>query len=267
MKQHRGYYSLIQFCPDPRRLEAANVGVVLFSPELRFCELKINPDLSLVTKIFGAQTVDKPLVEMAQRTLRNRLMKASQDWRDAEDLLRFAKREGNDLLLTAPQTILASDFSKELDTLFAQLVATASKPKRQPRTKKPNLKPLGELLLEGIPIEENVEVEIPGLGSRTFDYAFQNGAYNLVESGAFSRKLEDAQKKAQEYAVSGNLLFQESHQTDNPKKLIVVANFADTLTAEAKAGIEYVLEQHHTRLVPGERLPDFVEEVRQTAHL
>lgn len=267
MKQHRGYYSLIQFCPDPRRLEAANVGLVLYAPELSFCEVKINHDLSHVKKIFGAQTVDKPLIEMAQRSLRRRLLKASQDWRGIDDLLHFSKREGNDLLLTLPQTVLAPDFNDELETLYTQLVAKAPESTRQARTKKPSLKALHELRLEGVPIEENVEVEIPGLGVRRFDYAFQNGVYNLVESGAFSRRVEDAQKKAQEYAVSGNLLFRVTRETDTPKQLIVVANFSETLSSEAQKSIEYVLEQHHTRLVLGDRLPEFVDEVRQTAHL
>ncbi|HWB02533.1 MAG TPA: DUF3037 domain-containing protein [Verrucomicrobiales bacterium] len=27
-----GYYSLIQYCPDRRRMEAANIGVLLFCP-------------------------------------------------------------------------------------------------------------------------------------------------------------------------------------------------------------------------------------------
>ncbi len=33
MNPTRGYYCLIQYSPDPSRLEAANVGVVLFCPK------------------------------------------------------------------------------------------------------------------------------------------------------------------------------------------------------------------------------------------
>ena len=36
MKPSKGYYSLIQYCPDLGRLEAANVGVLLFCPERGF---------------------------------------------------------------------------------------------------------------------------------------------------------------------------------------------------------------------------------------
>ena len=36
MTAQKGYYSLIQFYPNPSRLEAVNVGVVLFSPDAQF---------------------------------------------------------------------------------------------------------------------------------------------------------------------------------------------------------------------------------------
>ena len=36
MNPETGYYGLIQCCPNPSRLEAANVGVLLFSPEHAF---------------------------------------------------------------------------------------------------------------------------------------------------------------------------------------------------------------------------------------
>lgn len=32
----KGYYSIIQYCPDLSRFEAANVGVLLFCPERAF---------------------------------------------------------------------------------------------------------------------------------------------------------------------------------------------------------------------------------------
>ena len=49
----RGYYSLIQFCPDTCRLEVANVGVVLYCPEVSFLISK----LPAATTEFGACSV------------------------------------------------------------------------------------------------------------------------------------------------------------------------------------------------------------------
>ena len=36
MKPSRGYYCIIQYCPDLGRLEAANIGVLLFCPDRGF---------------------------------------------------------------------------------------------------------------------------------------------------------------------------------------------------------------------------------------
>jgi len=37
MTAHKGYYSVVQYCRDRSRLEAANTGVLLFCPELDIC--------------------------------------------------------------------------------------------------------------------------------------------------------------------------------------------------------------------------------------
>ena len=41
MKPSKGCYSLIQYCPDLGRLEAANVGVLLFCPEPHFLKAQL----------------------------------------------------------------------------------------------------------------------------------------------------------------------------------------------------------------------------------
>ena len=41
MESAKGYYCLIQYCPDLARLEAANIGVILFCPERGFIRAKI----------------------------------------------------------------------------------------------------------------------------------------------------------------------------------------------------------------------------------
>lgn len=42
MKTYKGYYSLIQFCPDLSRHEMANVGVLLFVPDRKFISARTN---------------------------------------------------------------------------------------------------------------------------------------------------------------------------------------------------------------------------------
>lgn len=40
MNTSKGYYSLVQYCPDRSRMESANLGVVLFCPDLDFLDVK-----------------------------------------------------------------------------------------------------------------------------------------------------------------------------------------------------------------------------------
>lgn len=39
MNSTKGYYSIVQYCPDPSRLEAVNIGLALFCPEISFLKV------------------------------------------------------------------------------------------------------------------------------------------------------------------------------------------------------------------------------------
>ena len=51
----RGYYSIVQYCPDPSRLEAVNIGVALFCPEIKFLKASFGRRKTGVKHLFGAQ--------------------------------------------------------------------------------------------------------------------------------------------------------------------------------------------------------------------
>jgi len=42
MNPTNGYYSLVQYCPDPSRVEAANVGAILFCPTLPYLDVRMS---------------------------------------------------------------------------------------------------------------------------------------------------------------------------------------------------------------------------------
>ena len=54
----KGYYSLIQFCPDPSRLEGVNIGVLLFSPENGKLKFRLTENNRRIRKVFGKQDWD-----------------------------------------------------------------------------------------------------------------------------------------------------------------------------------------------------------------
>jgi len=48
----KGYFSLVQYCPDVARQEAVNVGVVLLCPEQKFIGVKITPGNQRIRRFF-----------------------------------------------------------------------------------------------------------------------------------------------------------------------------------------------------------------------
>src|SRR5437868_3003261 len=55
MTAENGYYAVVQYRPDGAKLEAANVGVILLSPEHAFLEAKLADDNSRIRRLFGQQ--------------------------------------------------------------------------------------------------------------------------------------------------------------------------------------------------------------------
>ncbi len=54
MSTKRGYYSLIQFCPNPSRAEAVNLGVLLFCPEAGFIGARTSATNQRAAKLANA---------------------------------------------------------------------------------------------------------------------------------------------------------------------------------------------------------------------
>ena len=69
MNPQPGYYSLIQYCPDHSRLEAANVGVLLFCPPLDFLDIRLSEDSERLQRFFGKDSFDPGRVESAKKAL------------------------------------------------------------------------------------------------------------------------------------------------------------------------------------------------------
>ena len=67
MPTQAGYYSLVQFCPDVARLEAVNVGVLVFCPQSGFLEIKLTEDDDRVAKMFGKHSFHPPSLDAAKR--------------------------------------------------------------------------------------------------------------------------------------------------------------------------------------------------------
>ena len=59
---------------------------------------------------------------MAKKAIQGRLRHEGQSWKSPEDLQAFAAKEGNQLLLSTPKTILAESPQEDLEELYMSLV-------------------------------------------------------------------------------------------------------------------------------------------------
>src|SRR5215813_971909 len=104
MDAKKGYYSLIQFCPNPSRLETVNVGIVLFCPELNFLEARTTKGNQRPAKLVGHKNIAKAGLNAAKRSIERRMATDKQAFSNIEDLQKFVDSRGNVLKLTPPRS-------------------------------------------------------------------------------------------------------------------------------------------------------------------
>lgn len=269
MNSWPGYYCLIQFCPDRSRLESANVGVVLFCPELDFFDVQLSEDCKRLQRFFGKNSFDPERVASAQQALAYRLRSASESLRSLEAINDFIQSRANALLLSAPRPMKVSRPDEDLAGLFAALVE--DKPKRVGSSKLvfPDLdKAFKELASIGL-AKLGQAVPLPLLGkSLKFPYAYRNGEMNLVKPKRFSKDENRATNAAMRLALEGDQIARHGAEADGVKKqVVIVAAFEDAHSASAlKDRVVNVLEDYHVKAVPQAKLPGFIEQIRREAH-
>ena len=117
-----GHYSVIQYCPDRARAEAANVGVVLLVPDRGFIKARTAPGNDRVRRMFNLKGERLDHMNAAKRAFESRFEVEAVHFHCAEDLVRFAGTRGNELLLTPPRSIRVDDPDAELTSLFEEFV-------------------------------------------------------------------------------------------------------------------------------------------------
>ncbi len=116
----KGYYSLLQFCPDASRAEAVNVGVVLFCPDVGYRGVLTTKEHRRAEMLFGPESVVG--LDEATAAMRNRI--ASETFRNVADFQHFVDTRANSLRLTRPRSVKVFDPDRALRTLFETLVKT-----------------------------------------------------------------------------------------------------------------------------------------------
>ncbi len=262
----KGYYSLIQYCPDPSRLEVANVGVLLFCPELHFINARMAPGNNRVRKIFSVSGKDLLKVDSAKRAIAERIEIAADDFRSLEDLQAFVKSRGNDIILTEPRAIKVSQPKSELNELYAELVEGRSRAPSKVRGSE--IPELGEIfrkrnLQDRIDFDLTVSIPVTGQDMH-IPYAFRNGLMNLIRPQRFPENETVAFTKASVLSVDGSLL-RKQQLKGLGCQLIVVSRFEDPSSPLA-ARIGALFGEYQIPHYEIGRIDGLVEMIEKQAH-
>jgi hypothetical protein len=268
MFAHPGYYSLVQFCPDHSRLEAVNVGVVLFCPALSFLDLRLADNNDRVARVFRPRIVRSGDLDSAKKALADRLHAEAYRPRTPEEFEKFVFTRGNALLLTPPRPTRVDHPEDDLNALFQELVLPPST-RKTPRFRvvSPELaRVFAQLALEGR-AQRNVKARVPVVGKEIrAPFAYRNGVLHLVKPHLFSAEEGAATSAAMKLAVEGDLLARHGTDAEGEKHLVIVAGFPREKESQAiRQRVLGVLGEYKVRSVTPEQVASFAEEVKREA--
>lgn len=268
MSATKGYYSVIQYCPDASRQEAANIGVLLLCPDIQFVRARTAAGNDRVRRFFKGQPIDLKRVNAAKRAIEHRVETDSDRFRTPDDLVRFVETRGNDIVLTPPRPVTVMDAEQEIDQLFEELVGGRSRrdkgddfPEVDAVFRRPSLE--GRILFKqevSVPVSER-RLSVP--------YAFHNGVFNLVKPHWFrleEGKATRATSTAMLLAIEGDLIAR--HPVDGQRrKLIVMPAFEPSAEATGlRHRVDSVLSEYKVRVVHRDELGSFADEIEREAH-
>ena len=266
----RAFYSIVQYCPDLARLEAANVGVVVFRAEPAYLGVKMSENQTRVVKMFGRGSRDLKRLRTFESGLEERLMSGRGDVTSLEKLNQLAAMQVNALRMTPfmPCRISARP-DEDLDRMFQELVEPILSV--DSIVSRVSLKRVLEEKFSApdinIRIRRGVKVRIPFLGrDEEIPYAYQNGRLNLIAPVTFPKNQSTLEERASKYALEGQSLFEARDPQLGDMQMLVVGQFESGETDNIGTA-RRILEDHHVRLFPSEDLSSLIQEIRTLGHV
>jgi hypothetical protein len=122
MTPRRGYYSVIQYVPNASRMEAVNVGVIIYDADTAKCLWMTEGSFGRVLRFFPKTSMGH--LTRALSAMSDRLEIESRDWTWYGDLVQFAAERANALQITPPRWMkLFNPNEVELSAFYRDLVA------------------------------------------------------------------------------------------------------------------------------------------------
>ena len=266
----KGYYSVIQYCPDRFRAEGVNVGLVLLCLEPHALRVQMTQKFDRVRKLFAISKQDLNSLKIATEAMKSRIASATVDWRTPEELAAFAGSRANDLRLTEPRLAKIADIDTDFERLFSELVdvrTTASLAMESPaEVLPPRLSEVFYKLQHERKIWKPGQITVPIFKSKLdIPYAYKNGVVNLIKPQVFSAT-KQAETQAAKLAVNGDLIQREPIDGELHKLIIVSTQETIEQAKEIDEHIEPLFKAYGVRLIRPANADAFANEVERNAH-
>ncbi len=263
MDGQKGYYSLIQYCPDPSRAEAANVGVLLFCPALNYIDAQLARGNDRVTHFFGKDlALDLKRLNTYKLAMKERLSIEKDRFKSLADLEQFIRTRANEIQITEPRSIRVVEPERQLEELFRELVGGREHHVlAETATDFPELNCFFKQTRLHDRVQFDLSVKVPVLDREIkIPYAYTNGVMNLVKPQKLAAGFQGVEK-AMALAYEGELIKNETRQ------LVVVLFGEDTERGhDTESEAVRVLQHKEIKTVTRVQLPDFEKEVVAQAH-
>ena len=266
MDYEEAFYSLVQYCPDPSRSEAANVGIVMLVPHRKLVLTKMARGNQRPRKFFGRQSFDSTWLRSAKESLAERVCDTEVGLKSLSDFQQFVCTRANELILTEPKPMRVRDPDSDLEDLFEELVE-ADRSENKQRSLIPEL----EKAFRSPGLAERVKfgyvAHIPVLGRELrADYAYQNGKLNLVKAQRLAPSLDNI-SRCSLLATEARFL----RQAEDPAKLIVVPDAGafpnERAMQDVRRSVDAIFQESGVRTIWNEDRDAFIREVDHQAHL
>ena len=263
-KQPRsGYYSLIQYCPDLGRLEVANIGVLVFCPELGFLQAKVERGNSRITRFFGKENHDWKQINSFKTGIVQRIQNESNTIRSVDDLKRFIDSRANVIHISEPRPMTIFDPMKDLEELFTEFFGVTERQKIGGSLKQQFWKGVQSAGVER-KIKTDITVRVPVTDSDVeIPFGYLNGRFNLITPVRFEAKdVAQSFRTACKYCVEGRSLYENGHSDFGELQLVVLAKFRNDDHATIDT-VRRVFDEGHVKLYKSTEVPKLLDEIRR----
>lgn len=261
----KGYFCIVQYCPDIARQEAANVGVLLFSPQHDFLGARMAPDEKKERRFFKSMADRPGHLATMKNALLERLNVERSEFRTLEDLQRFVLTRANKVILTPPKAVRVTVPQEDLNRLYAQMVEEAPPESISVGAERvPSLKSRLEQAFKrqdlAAKIRRKVSVDVPVLRRKVeVPYGYQNGRFNLIQPVSFTQKtLKSVTERACHYAVEGDSIFRHPDSKVGEMQLVIVGDFVRNEGQEAVRGL---LTEYNVKLYTPDTLGELEQDI------